>query len=836
MSPSLDGFVDVVTEHNLLVLVLMLVLTAGVTAGVTQLQLQGDSDPSASAGDTDLAETMAYVTENYGTPGDSGSSETRSAAVYVRNEENALSKGVLLDSLRYQRAVRERDAVATALEDRRIVGVANLVAIRALGDREANLDDQIDAIEGLSESELDALLKETVTADSAALRLLPDGYEPGSTTAESHRMIFRFSDDATRSAATEVLYETASDRSGPEYFTTGQYASAASTGRYLQNTMQLVVPAALLVILGVLAFSYRNLVDVIVGFTGVVSSVLWMFGILGWLQIPAGMSLIIGPVLIVGLSVDYGLHVFMRYREQRGPTEGIRSPMARGLSSVAVALAVVTLTAMVGFMSNATNAFTVIRELAFAITLGVLSTFVLSVTLVPALKVTIDRSLQRLGLDRRTKPLGKGGLLKPILATGAHLARRAAPVVLLIAVVAGAAGGLAWSELDRQSVQQGDGDVAEWKQELPGPLAWDVSTESRQQDYVANHYRAADESERTRSNILLEGSVTSPESLQRIASIHEAATDSDVVYQRGESVPGRSPVTLMASVAATDDQFAATLERADTDGDGIPDHNVESVYDALFETAPDRASQVIHREDGTYRSLRVILPIKADATIEAQAAGVRQIATAAEADDDVSTTAVGTATLTEARLAQTAESILETLLIALTAVGILLTLVYHLVTGSASLGVVTAVPITLVTALVIGGMWLAGVPLTLLTALLLSLVIGIGIDYNIHVSDRFAQERERGLSVQDSLLEATTGTGGALLGSTLTSAGAFSALLLHPHPQFQSFGTLVVLAMITAFVVAVFVLPSMIVLWARYAPSLPAPAGEATPGPVLSDD
>lgn len=88
---------------------------------------------------------------------------------------------------------------------------------------------------------------------------------------------------------------------------------------------------------------------------------------------------------------------------------------------------------------------------------------------------------------------------------------------------------------------------------------------------------------------------------------------------------------------------------------------------------------------------------------------------------------------------------------------------YRLLCGSASLGAVTALPIVLVSALVIGGMWVFGVPLSLLTALLLSLVIGVGIDYNIHVTDRFVQERERGRSVQEALVNSTTGTGGALL-------------------------------------------------------------------------
>jgi len=34
------------------------------------------------------------------------------------------------------------------------------------------------------------------------------------------------------------------------------------------------------------------------------------------------MTMIIGPVMIAGLSIDFGFHVFMRYREQRGTTKG----------------------------------------------------------------------------------------------------------------------------------------------------------------------------------------------------------------------------------------------------------------------------------------------------------------------------------------------------------------------------------------------------------------------------------------------------------------------------------------------------------------------------------
>jgi len=835
MRDALERTFGFVTEHNLLVLILMLVVTAGVAYGTTQLQTQSQAGGNVSL-ESDVGQQYEYMQANYG----SNHSErtTQPASVYLRDEDgNALSKSALLASLRYQQDVMDNESVAASLGDRGVLGVANLVGTRAAGSQDATVDEQIAALESASESEVEQLVTSTLSEGSEALVLLPSSYEPGTATAESTRMVFQFEsgEETPRTAATAALYETADERQNPELFTTGEHAVAATNDQYMQNTMQLIVPAALLTILLVLGFSYRDLVDVVVGFAGVVLSVLWMFGILGWLQIPAGMTLIIGPVLVVGLSVDYGLHVFMRYREQRGAEENIRDPMVRSLSSVAVALGLVTLTAMVGFMANAVNKLATIEQLAYGISLGVFSTFVVSMTLVPALKVTIDSLLERVGLDRRKQALGKTRLLRPVLSSGVTLARRAAPAVIVLVLVAGSAGAVAWTDLDRQSFQQSDGEIAEWKQNLPGPLAWEVSEESRQNTYVDEQYRAASEDARRQSTVLFQGDVTDPAALERLQTVHDRAGETDVVYSQGDVVPITSPLSVMQRVAAENDAFAETLADADTDGDGVPDHNVAAVYDALYAADAEAASQVIERTDGQYRSMRALVPIEPGVTYPDQAEGMRDVAAAGDGGP-VTATAIGSGTVNAAELSIIADSILTTLIAALVAVSALLTLVYRVTAGSATLGAVTAVPIVAVTALVVGGMWLFEVPLTLLTALLLSLVIGLGIDYNIHVSDRFAQELERGRTVPGALREATTGTGGALLGSTLTSAGAFSALLLHPHPQIQSFGTLVVLGMVTSFVVAVFVLPSLITVWARYLRDAPSGAGRPGATPLSGDD
>jgi predicted RND superfamily exporter protein len=867
MRGAFSRAIAAVMHHNVLVVVLMLVASAGVVYGITDLEMGSNTGGGDAIGETEEFQKLEYIRAHYANRS-SNTTDREPAVVYVRDADgNVLSKTALEESLEYQQAALANESVSVALVDGGatgghggVVGVSNLVATRLAGDRDATLDEQIDALDAASDAEVERAVEATLAEGSPALELLAEGspalellpndYEPGTASADSRRLVFQFaaaetdaaaseSEDAVaRSQATRAIYELAGDRdSAATYFTIGEHAVRDRNRLWNQNTMELIVPAALLAILAVLAFSYRDVVDVAVGFTGVVLSVLWMFGILGWLGVPAGMTLVVGPVLIVGLSVDYGLHVFMRYREQRGEDDGIREPMARGVASVGVALALVTVTTAVGFLANVTTDFTLIRQLAVGITLGVISSFVIFLTIVPALKVTIDGLLERVGLDRRKRPLGKNRFVEPVLAVGATAARRAAPAVVVLALVVGAAGGLAWMELDRESVQTEVDGVAEWKQDLPEPFVWDVHPLGERTAYVADHYRAPDEHSQQTSQILIEGDVTADGTLDELAAARSSLAESDVVFARHGEVAYVSPSSVMRSVAAENEEFAATLADADTDDDGVPDENLGSVYDALYDAAPDRAGLVVERTDGDYRSVRMMVPVKRGTETDTRAAVMREAADTIETDaaGDLEAIAIGRATVNAAETQRLASNILETLVLALGAVGVILALGYRGVEGSASLGAVTAVPITLVLAFVVAGMYVLDVPLTLLTALLMSLVIGLGIDYNIHVSDRFAQELHAGRSVHDALHEAVTGTGGALLGSTLTSTGAFAALLLHPHPQFTSFGALVVLALGTSFLVSVYVLPSVLALWARYSyddVKFAADAGtpEASPG------
>ena len=835
LASAVTRVVGVVTDHSKATIVVMLVLTLAVGAGATSIP--GPSDGQLGS-DTPAQNKLEYINDHY----DTGPQDISTVTVYVRDTDgNVLSKASLLATLRFQREVISNDAVGSNLADSRpYLDVANLVATRLAGDSEASLDGQIAALDGADSATVSDSVSTVLSPKADALQLLPSTYEPGSTSAEARQMVFTLSTSADGGTADPLadgesaIYDSIQSQSDGDatYFMLSGPAVQAVNQQAINDSMELIGPLALLFILIALTFAYRDLIDVVVGMLGVVLTLVWTFGFIGWLNVPFGVAAIIAPILLIGLSIDYGIHVFMRYREERGPEEGIRAPMRRALGGLGIALILVTVTTSLGFLSNLTSPLGEIRSLGIATALGVTAALVIFITFVPALKIEVDGLLERVGFDRRKRALGTGGGRVGRFLTGGVTAARASAVgVVLVAVLLGGAGAVAWTDLDR-SLSDRPEQPAEWQQDLPEPFAMQEYELLTQLQYVQESFQASS-SDFDPAQVLVEGDVTDPATVARIQTAMTTLTSSDVVYRRGDgSVPIRSPLSVMRSVAASNDEFAATLSAADTDGDYVPDRNVGAVYEALYSAAPQQASQVIERRDGEYRSLRLVIPAKQSAAIEDVNGEVTAAADTIAADSStVTATATGTAVIITTQIAILTDNVLVTLVVSLLAILALLSVVYRLTEGSATLGAVTMVPIALVVAWVFLAMLVLDVPLSLFTALMLSLAIGLGVDYSIHVSERFAQELRRVGDPADALETAVTGTGGALLGSTSTTVGAFATLSLSSFPQLRQLGIMVGLSLVFSFVASLFVLPSLLVLWARYVgPQTSADAGTEPEG------
>jgi predicted RND superfamily exporter protein len=113
-------------------------------------------------------------------------------------------------------------------------------------------------------------------------------------------------------------------------------------------------------------------------------------------------------------------------------------------------------------------------------------------------------------------------------------------------------------------------------------------------------------------------------------------------------------------------------------------------------------------------------------------------------------------------------------------------------------------------------MRLFSIPLTPINAPILSVSIGLGVDYTVHFVHRFVDEYKRGLPVDEALDVTIAGTGGALTGSMLTTVSGLGVLWLAVIPLLRDFGVLLALGVFYAYLCSILLVPSLVVVWDRY--------------------
>ncbi|WP_254523583.1 efflux RND transporter permease subunit [Natrinema caseinilyticum] len=847
MKPA-ERYAAFVTDHSKLIVAVMLVATLVVGSAAGSV----DSGLSIASFSSDSTEAEKYdaLQQNFTTD-----EENTTVVQVVIRGENVLSKESLLEGLRFQRAVADDPAVnATLRENRPMVGLSNVVATTAIrqstadpragnatggrsepGARSAtpSLDVQISQLESMSESDVEATVERVLDPDSQLggpvdpYSLLSTDYEPGSTTAPG-RVLFVFQDtsDATGDDLPQAVVdaqlelEDSSSRtiSSSKSFVFGAGIVDEESTQATGESFAIISPVALLLILGVLGVAYRDLFDVALGLVGVALVLAWMAGFMGWAGIGVTQILIAVPFLLIGLSIDYALHVVMRYREAQldDPDATPGEAMRRGLAGVVVAIGAATFTTSVGFLSNAVSPLESIREFGIVSGVGIVAAFLVFGLLLPALKLELDGLLGRIGLSRRKAAFGRAGAAGNVLSVGADVARRAPYVVIAIAVVLSVAGGAAATDIET-SVDQTDflpRDSPAWMDSLPEsfqPSDYDLRENA---EYINTNF--AQSRDRSEAEFLIEGPVTDPDTLERIAAGTErAANTSSAVVLADGGLQVTGPLETIESVAETNETVAAMVAEADTDDDGVPDENLAAIYDAVYDAAPERAAATIHREDGEYRSLRLSVGLSGGADTGTITDEMRTVATTIEGETDLTVTATGRPIIEELVQQGLLTTLVDGFLITFGVIIVFLTLIFWLRYRTVTLGAVVLAPVLLAQAWLFGTMYLAGIAFTPETAIIAAIGIGIGVDYAIHIGERFLEEYHgRGDSIT-ALRRTVRGTGGALLASAVTTAAGFGVLVLALVPSLQRFGFVTSVAIGYAFLASILVLPSLLAVWIR---------------------
>jgi predicted RND superfamily exporter protein len=791
----------------LVFLVATLVLSSGLATNATNSGTeQFTEDIPAATAREDLNEE--FETESFA----DGTASTQ----LIQSNSNVLSKRSLLRMLEAQQRLESEP-------DQRVTETASVAgAVAQHIDPEATtLEEQIDVLERTPPSTVRAHTRAVLDERPELVGLLSEDYNRESVTASAtigtvtHSLPSASSGGGAGtsgdSPVTEIQLQAedivATVDGDIRVFGSGLLS--AELNNVIADSLLIVVPAAVTLILCFLVYAYRDPLDLLVGVVSLGMAVLWTFGFMGLAGIAFTQMLIAIPPLLLAVGIDFGIHAVNRYREERVQGLGIVPSMRTATDQLLVAFFIVTGTTVIGFSANATSALRPIQDFGVVAAVGILFTFLVFGIFLPAAKVFADRWREGSRIPQfGSQPLGnEQSVLGTVLPVGVKISH-IAPRLFLVAVLLTTTGMAYYGAgVDSKFTQESflpPEDNPDWLNQFPEPFAPSQYDTPDTLNYLEETFESGEDDQVT---VYVEGPLRRDDSLEQVARMSDDPPETFVT--RGGRAESTSIVTVIRDYADRNEEFAALVRRNDANRNGIPDDNLETVYDALLSSpARDRALDYISED---YRSTRVQYAVQADAEQAEITADARAVASRSRFE----ATATGNIIVFKAVSDVITESALVSLALALGLTAVFLVGVYWHTEGRPLLGVANVVPIAVTVATIAASMRALDIPLNALTGTILSIAIGLGIDYSAHVVHRFTEEFDDDGDTYAALDATVRGTGGALTGSMLTTVTGIGVLVLAITPVLGQFGLLTGLSILYSYLASILVLPSTLVVWAR---------------------
>ena len=155
-----------------------------------------------------------------------------------------------------------------------------------------------------------------------------------------------------------------------------------------------LVPLAAAVMVVVLVIFFHSFTAALVPLPGVMATMLFVLGVMGWVRVPIYLTTAVMPVLLTVMSVTNDIYLFARYFTlvRRRPTANHIILLEETFENLAAPVIITSLSAVAGFLSFAASPLTPVKAFGIFTALGALFSLLLSLTAVPALLALISPS------------------------------------------------------------------------------------------------------------------------------------------------------------------------------------------------------------------------------------------------------------------------------------------------------------------------------------------------------------------------------------------------------------------------------------------------------------
>lgn len=587
------------------------------------------------------------------------------------------------------------------------------------------------------------------------------------------------------------------------------------------ENLALLIVLALLVVVILLAIAFRSVPDVLFPLVGLSSALIWTYGVMNLLGTQfTALEVAVAP-LVLGLGIDYAIHLQRAYSAIRKEHEDPAEAWLRSCARLSVPLLLAVVTTVAAFLANIISPLPPLATFGYALAFGVVCAFVSATVVVGSLHVVVRGFAVKLETQAITMP----GLVDKIVA----LQQKQQVGVLLVAIFISAASVFGAASLET------DFDLGDF-------VDPDMEIMSVRDDLNSNYDSAGwkllyilfepveGESHIPGDSLLLE----------QIQGLHQDLTSNHDVVGTDERIPSpayEGPYVVLRDAILRNTSFgeAHNLEIYDGDvyvidsdlGCNLADvfrslSTNTSVADAISgETWSQRVSQTVALDDTGITFIRNEVRVEASTSTQAERV-ITQVERELGSDGERGTLrenlaehaqlhVTGDLVVLQTVLDGLSVSQVETTVISLVVSSVVLLLLTRRVLPA----IVVLFPVALASLWVAGSMMALGLKWNVLTVMVTALTLGIGIDYSIHMWRRFEVELARRDTHWEALRAALSTTGVALIMSAMTTGFGFMVLLFSPMPVIQDFGLITAVTVFFSLILSLILLPVLVELSAR---------------------
>jgi predicted RND superfamily exporter protein len=615
---------------------------------------------------------------------------------------------------------------------------------------------------------------------------------------------------------------------------TGEGIISTQMNEITEEANQILAPLMFIIIIGILFISFRKTSYVFLPIIALGISTIWLFGTMVLMGIPFTVMSVAFIPLILGLGVDYSVHLFHNYQAEldKGKTPG--EAIKRSVKEIGTAMFLAMLTTVIAFMSFLSSSLPPIRNFGVLLGLGIIYTFITAITLLASIRYILDRKKKGI-LKRKTKKLSVNNIMGKTALIVIKNQKKILIIMVLFSILFASGASQLETRFDLNEFLPEDNPALD----LYDKIGEDFPFSSQDQEFI-----------------LIEGNVATVDVLKDIAKTHRNLEDDTYIsrnidgsvkatsiytliiqaVENNESLIERFNVDKKSYIPKTDkdvrelydyllsnidinlDDYA--IDSIDMDSFGLDDLDLESIDIDTFDMDDlgTQVESVLYRNNSKYEA--TVIRIYIDTGLQIDSGDINkelkllknELTEDLENYGDAKASVTGyfmitykiTGSLTESQALSTGVSI------------ILAAFVLILIYRNPSLGIIAIIPVGISIIWILGTMYYIGYSLNVMTVTVTSITIGIGIDYAIHATERFRLVADKTGDINRAVRETISHTGGALFIAALTTALGFGILIFAPIPPEQQFGVIMALTISYAFITSILVLPLTLIYWAKW--------------------